>query len=96
MYYSEKYRQWMIAGITSAVVRCNDGKYIGIYTRIAVYLGWIRSVVAHGGVIVLEDSEPVVLTDNLMMTLADAGEVHRPSNTLFFAEVVCLMFLGLW
>jgi hypothetical protein len=96
MYYSEKYRQWIIAGITSDGARCNDSKYIGIYTRVDVYLAWIRSVVAYGGVIVLEDAEPVVLADNFMMTVVDVAKVHRPSNALFVAQVACLIFLELW
>ena len=97
MHYAGKYRQWIIAGITSNGVQCNDGTYIGIYTRIAVYMQWINSVLGLDDVEVLGDSEPFVLAaDDVGMSITDAALVHRLSNARSLAGVACLMCLRLW
>jgi secreted trypsin-like serine protease len=52
MYYSEKREQWMIAGITSYGVGCGLPDYAGVYTRAAMYVDWIKSVVGNDGVVI--------------------------------------------
>ena len=52
MYYSEQREQWMIAGITSYGVGCGLPNYAGVYTRAAMYVDWIKSVVGNDGVVI--------------------------------------------
>ncbi len=51
MYYSYDYNQWMIAGITSYGRGCGLSNYAGVYTRVSMYIDWIKSVVGKDGVV---------------------------------------------
>ena len=37
-------RQWVIAGVTSYGKDCAAPPYAGVYTRVAAYLNWIKSL----------------------------------------------------
>ncbi len=52
MYYSYEYRQWMIAGITSYGRECGLSEYAGVYTRVSMYIDWIKSIVGKDGVVI--------------------------------------------
>lgn len=51
MYFSEVYRQWIIAGITSYGNSCGTVPQVGVYTRVSKYIDWIQSVVGKNGAV---------------------------------------------
>ena len=69
MYYSEQRRQWMIAGITSYGVGCGLSNYAGVYTRVAMYVDWIKSVVGDDGVIIAGDNSGQLGTSSYRVLL---------------------------
>jgi hypothetical protein len=62
MYYSSEFRQWMIAGVTSYGRGCGLRDYAGIYTRVSVYVDWIKSTVGKDGVVIVGENSANVGT----------------------------------
>ena len=45
MYFSPSKRRWILTGIISYGYQCDLREYAGVYTRISVYVNWIKSIV---------------------------------------------------
>ena len=56
MIFSEEYGQWMIAGITSYGRGCGLSNSAGVYTRLTVYVDWIKSIVGTDGVLMVGEN----------------------------------------
>lgn len=69
MFYSQVYRQWMLAGITSYGKGCGLRDYAGVYTRASVYRNWIKSIVGSDGVVVVGENSAYMSTmSNVLLT----------------------------
>ena len=56
MHFSNRKRRWILVGIISYGYRCTLRNYIGVYTRISVYIDWIKSIVNNDGIVTIEES----------------------------------------
>ncbi|UJR23039.1 hypothetical protein I4U23_026065 [Adineta vaga] len=54
MYYSELYQRWLIVGITSYGHGCAVSFYAGVYTRISMYIDWIKSITEKDAIITID------------------------------------------
>lgn len=70
MYYSETYKQWMIAGITSFGRGCGLSDYAGIYTRASMYVDWIKSIVGKDGVVIAGENSANIGTMSNILCIA--------------------------
>jgi secreted trypsin-like serine protease len=56
MLYSKEYRQWIIAGITSYGDGCGKSSDAGIYTRVSMYIDWIKSITGVDGIVIVGEN----------------------------------------
>ncbi|CAF3046632.1 unnamed protein product [Rotaria sp. Silwood2] len=70
MYYSDIYQQWMIAGITSFGKGCGLSTDAGIYTRVTMYIDWIKSIVGKDGVVMVGENTANVSNMSTMFCIA--------------------------
>jgi secreted trypsin-like serine protease len=56
MQFSADKRRWILTGIISYGDQCALRDYVGVYTRISVYIDWIKSVVGHDGLVIVEEN----------------------------------------
>lgn len=54
MQFSEDKRRWVLTGIISYGDQCALRDYVGVFTRISVYVDWIKSVVGRDGLVIVE------------------------------------------
>jgi secreted trypsin-like serine protease len=47
-------RRWLLAGLTSYGKDCGNPFYAGVYTRVATYIDWLRSIVDNDGLIMVD------------------------------------------
>ncbi len=78
MYYSNMYQQWMIAGVTSFGRGCGLPDYAGIYTRVTVYIEWIKSIIGKDGVVIAGEN---------------SANIGAMSNILFIAMLSFLVLM---
>ncbi|CAF2489271.1 unnamed protein product [Rotaria sp. Silwood2] len=57
MYYSEKDKLWVLAGITSYGLGCALADYAGVYTRVSLYIKWIRSIVGDDSMVTIPQNK---------------------------------------
>ncbi|CAF1507269.1 unnamed protein product [Adineta ricciae] len=77
MYFSEMHQRWMIAGITSYGRGCAVSIYGGVYTRISMYIDWIKSITETYQIITIDEnsaamsmrSNKVVVVSQLFLLL---------------------------
>ena len=74
MYFSKREQRWILTGIISYGYRCALRDYAGVYTRISVYLYWIKSIIGNDGIVTVRESQcslniPMHRTINLSLTL---------------------------
>ncbi|CAM4837998.1 unnamed protein product [Rotaria magnacalcarata] len=62
MYYSNVYRQWVVAGITSYGTGCGLANYAGVYARASMYIDWIKSIVGNDGVVIMGENAANIST----------------------------------
>lgn len=60
MFYSDEYRQWMITGITSYGDGCGQNNHAGIYTRISMYIDWIKSITGTDGIVIVGENSTII------------------------------------
>ncbi|UJR25865.1 hypothetical protein I4U23_007215 [Adineta vaga] len=53
MQFSAINRRWILTGIISYGYRCGLRDYIGVYTRISVYIDWIKLIVGNDGIVII-------------------------------------------
>jgi len=71
MYYSKQYRQWIVAGITSGGHGCEESNHAGVYTRISMYIDWIKSIAGIDSVVIAgENSANIGTVSNLVFISA--------------------------
>jgi secreted trypsin-like serine protease len=70
LYYSYDYNQWMIAGITSYGCGCGLSNYAGVYTRVSMYIDWIKSTVGKDGVVTTGENGANIGTMSNMFYIA--------------------------
>ena len=62
MQFSQNKRRWILAGIISYGDQCALRDYVGVYTRISVYIDWIKSVVGNEGLVTVEENSSPCLS----------------------------------
>jgi secreted trypsin-like serine protease len=72
------YQQWMIAGVTSFGRGCGLPDYAGIYTRVTVYIEWIKSIIGKDGVVIAGEN---------------SANIGAMSNILFIAMLSFLVLM---
>jgi secreted trypsin-like serine protease len=60
MHFSTNKRRWILTGIISYGYRCALRDYTGVYTRISVYLNWIKLIVGNDGLVTIEESKAII------------------------------------
>ena len=60
MQFSFTYRRWILTGIISYGYRCGLREYAGVYTRISVYIDWIKSIVHNDEIITIPQSQAMI------------------------------------
>ncbi|CAF2160489.1 unnamed protein product [Rotaria magnacalcarata] len=70
MYYSNVYRQWVVAGITSYGTGCGLANYAGVYARASMYIDWIKSIVGNDGVVIMGENAANISTMSNVFCLA--------------------------
>jgi secreted trypsin-like serine protease len=60
MHFSTHKRRWILTGIISYGYRCALRDYTGVYTRISVYLNWIKLIVGNDGLVTIEESKAII------------------------------------
>jgi len=60
MYFSPSKRRWILTGIISYGYQCDLREYAGVYTRISVYVNWIRSIVGNDGIVTVPESSAII------------------------------------
>ncbi|CAF0947496.1 unnamed protein product [Rotaria sp. Silwood1] len=70
MYYSDIYEQWVLAGITSFGKGCGLSDHAGIYTRVTMYIDWIKSIVGKDGMMIVGENSANVSTMSTMFCIA--------------------------
>jgi secreted trypsin-like serine protease len=78
MYYSKQYRQWIVAGITSDGYGCGESNHAGVYTRISMYIDWIKSIAGIDSVFIAGENS------------ANSGTV---SNLVFISAISFVILL---
>ena len=79
MHFSTAKRRWILTGIISYGYRCGLRDYIGVYTRISVYIDWIRLIVGNDGI--------VTVTENLACT-------HHRSHIIVLLLLLFFIYLS--
>ncbi|UJR25864.1 hypothetical protein I4U23_007214 [Adineta vaga] len=69
MYYSQHEQVWVLAGITSYGYKCALPDYAGVYTRISVYIEWIRSVVGNDGIVTVAQNKATIYNNMSYFTI---------------------------
>jgi len=70
MHFSTEKRRWILTGIISYGYRCALREYAGVYTRISVYVDWIKSIVNNDGIVMVEESNAIVSnTSNIIIII---------------------------
>lgn len=67
MFYSNKERSWVLAGITSYGRGCGLRDHAGVYTRVSVYIGWIRSIIGNDGMVTILQSKANIPSMSILM-----------------------------
>jgi len=71
MHFSSRKRRWILTGIISYGYRCALRDYTGVYTRISVYINWIKSIAGNDGIVTVEESKAIVSnTSNVIIIIA--------------------------
>jgi secreted trypsin-like serine protease len=71
MYFSTKKGRWILTGIISYGYRCALRDYAGVYTRISVYIDWIKSIIDNDGIVTIEESRAIpTKASNLIIIIA--------------------------
>ncbi|CAF2962673.1 unnamed protein product [Rotaria sp. Silwood2] len=60
MRFESAQRQWVLTGVTSFGKGCGDPRYAGVYTRVAVYTDWLKSIIGNDGLVEVEVGQEVV------------------------------------
>lgn len=56
MHFSIREQRWILTGIISYGYHCALRDYAAVYTRISVYLNWIKSIVGNDGIVIIQES----------------------------------------
>lgn len=95
MHYSEHHQQWTIAGITSFGNSCGTTPQVGVYTRVSVYIDWIRSIAGERNTVFLgqhRQTSDTSRTSRLIDDNAVNSSVMSRSRTLASLIFVFLLF----
>ncbi|CAF3847745.1 unnamed protein product [Adineta steineri] len=60
MYFSTHKQRWILTGIISYGYRCALRDYTGVYTRISMYIDWIKLIVGYDGIVIVEESNAII------------------------------------
>ena len=70
MHFSTREQRWILTGIISYGYHCVLRDYVAVYTRISVYLNWIKSIVGDDGIVIIQESKSSIhLPNNLLINL---------------------------
>ena len=79
MHFSTRKRRWILTGIISYGYRCALRDYTGVYTRVSMYIDWIKSIVGNDGIVTVEENNANVgHTSNVIMI-----------GTLLLTSLIC-------
>ena len=96
LYYSEQYRRWIIAGITSSGRACGGNVQPTVYTRVSVYTDWIQSVLSGDGMELREKIHPTVHEHRMLVTSStnhrERDSVPSVSLIVFYLSALILSF----
>jgi hypothetical protein len=79
MHFSSTKRRWILTGIISYGYRCALRDYTGVFTRISVYLNWIKLIVGNDGLVTIEESNAIV---------------NHPSNVIIIIVLTLISFFS--
>ncbi|CAF2454736.1 unnamed protein product [Rotaria sp. Silwood2] len=80
MYYSDIYKQWMIAGITSFLTACETSAFASVYTRVTMYIDWIKSVVGNDNVVIAGENTATFSTIPTTLAMSTTSTMSNMSN----------------
>jgi secreted trypsin-like serine protease len=56
MQFSNKQQRWILTGIISYGYQCALRDYVGVYTRVSVYIDWIKSITGNDGIVTVPEN----------------------------------------
>ena len=86
MQFSEDKRRWVLTGIISYGDQCALRDYVGVFTRISVYVDWIKSVVGRDGLVIVEENSSPHLHANYI-------DILRVVILLYLKSIWCIIVL---